>query len=244
MLHQSKINAALRAILPALLVCVSLLLSCTKDDTIIYGASSIGNVVDGVFTADNGLRYIVQEQTCEGDLKTLSRAFITMDVLSKAEGKDTYNIRLLSMSGVLLKDIVVLSEASPDYVEEMGSDPSLVQSIWTSGNYLNVIFTVPFFKDSDVAHRINLVYEGDEKDGKMIFSLRHNAYGEVPSEQNPLNVKAFFGTGIVSFPLTLLKEKGGKEVEIEVRTRWYVKEGDTYIYDTEPSTVAGTVSLQ
>lgn len=207
-----------------------------------YGATIIGDVVNGTLTSDDGITFVVREQQCEGDLSGTKRAMVLADILSKAVGKDTYDIRLLSFSNVLVKDMVVLSETDPGTVEEMGSDPINPQSIWQSGKYLNIIFTIPYSDKTSVPHRINLVYEGDE-DGKMVFTLRHNAFGEVYDQDHPVGVTSF-GNGVASFPLTLLLGRGTPSVQIEVRSEWYEKKGDILGYETVPVTVQGTVVLQ
>lgn len=45
--------------------------SCSKDNTIRYNNATMGNVVNGKFTSDQGNRFNVVDQTCAGKLDTM-----------------------------------------------------------------------------------------------------------------------------------------------------------------------------
>ena len=102
-----KITKTLIAIAAGLTVLAAA--SCSKDDTIRYNNATMGNVVNGKFTSDQGNIFNVVEQNCAGKLDTMKRAFVICDVLSQSEGSTTeYDIRLNYMVPVMTKKAILL----------------------------------------------------------------------------------------------------------------------------------------
>ena len=171
------------AYLISAIICLTAV-SCKKDNTIQYNNATMGNVVNGTFTSDQGNIFNVAEQSCEGRLDTMKRAFVICDVLNKtANGANNeYDIRLNVLASVLTKDIVAVgAEAAEEvYVE----DPVHIEYLWISGGYINVYVMMPFKVGSKTAHMINLVQQPSEKEGQYVLRLCHNAYGETMTETN------------------------------------------------------------
>lgn len=191
-----------------LILCVS---SCYKDSTLRYCNVTMGDMTDGVFISDQGNRFEIKEQTCAGTLDTIKRAMITCDILSKT-GEDTYDIRLNGFSSVFTKspvDSTAVTDSSI-FVE----DPVSIGEMWYSGGYLNMFICLPIKPDSKTAHMINLVLDDEaSKDGLYLFTLKHNAYGEVITEDDKDFV---LGGTYTSFPVSNII----KEDKAEIRVSW------------------------
>lgn len=183
--------------------------SCSKDDTIRYNNATMGNVVNGKFTSDQGNIFNVVEQNCAGKLDTMKRAFIICDVLSQSEGSATeYDIRLNYLAPVMTKNAILASEITEE--NKPANDPILLQSYWVSGGYINIYLAVPVVSDSKIKHTIDFLYEDTAKaDGTHTFQLRHNCNGEVFNESN--ESKITFAYAYASVPVTsIIKEDNAK----------------------------------
>lgn len=158
--------------------------SCTKDDTIRYNNATMGNVVNGKFTSDQGNIFTIVDQTCPGKLDTMKRVFVICDILSQKAGTDNeYEVRMNYISTVLTKDAILTSSLTEG--EELVNDPIVLQSYWVSGGYLNIYFAVPVVSDSKVKHYINFEYDDTKQsDGTYTFHIRHDGTGEVFNESN------------------------------------------------------------
>ena len=142
--------------------------SCKKDDTIRYNNATMGNVVNGIFTSDQGNIFNVVEQTCPGKLDTMKRAFVICDVLSEKAGTENeYEVRLNYISSVLTKDAIFTSSLT----KEMVNDPIVLQSYWVSGGYLNIYFAIPVVSDSKVVHYINFEYEDNASEAEGTYTI-------------------------------------------------------------------------
>ena len=195
---------------------LALIMSCEEDTTLRYGNVTMGNMSEGTFTSDQGNIFNVVEQTCTGDLSEHERSLIICDVLQQT-GEKTYNIRLHRIDRVLAKPSVPQSEATEEMQVE---DPVDIYDAWCAGGYLNMYIVFYVKSGSETAHFINLIQdEGAGKEGGYSFTLKHNAYGEVPGEANPALTLA---GAYVSFPLSeLVKED---TAEIKLQWKWYAPE--------------------
>ena len=152
--------------------------SCTKDNTIRYNNATMGNVVNGKFTSDQGNIFNVIEQTCQGKLDTMERAFVICDILNNTEGTENqYDVRLNYLASVLTKNAILGSGITEE--NELTNDPILLQTYWVSGGYTNIYLAVPVAVDSKVKHTINFIYDDAEQtEGTYTFSIRHDNNGE------------------------------------------------------------------
>lgn len=185
--------------------------SCTKDDTIRYNNATMGNVVNGKFTSDQGNLFNVVDQTCPGKLDTMKRAFVICDILKNTEGTENqYDVRLNYLAPVLTKNAILSSSITEG--NELANDPILLQTYWVSGGYLNIYLAVPVSADSKVKHSINFVYEEkDSSDGTYTFSLRHDSNGEELNKNEESNIT--FAYAYASVPVaSLVKEDNAKIV--------------------------------
>lgn len=185
--------------------------SCTKDDTIRYNNATMGNVVNGKFTSDQGNIFNVVDQTCAGKLDTMKRAFIICDILNNTEGvENQYDIRLNYLATVLTKNAILSSGITEG--NEPVNDPILLQSYWVSGGYLNIYLAVPVVADSNVKHTINFIYDdAEQSDGTYTFHIRHDGTGEVFNDSN--EDKITFAYAYASVPVApIIKEDNARIV--------------------------------
>ena len=185
--------------------------SCQKDSTLHYSNITMGNIVDGVFISDQGNIFNIKEQTCEGVIDTMKRAYISCDILSKTSEK-TYDIRLNGFHNVFTKSPVDSTAVTDTAV--FAEDPLMVYEMWYAGGYINMYIALYFKEGSGQSHLINLV-RNDEgaAPGVYEFTLRHNAFGELPDESD---TDFILGGTYVSFPAADLI----KEDEADIMIRW------------------------
>lgn len=200
--------------------------SCQQDDTLYYNNMTMGNVVDGRFVSDQGNVFNVVSQDCGGDLSTEKRVMVMCDVLNETAGAvDEYDVHLINYSKVLDKDAVALEDAADGEISVQ--DPIVIEQLWYSGGYLNMLIRFHIISDSKTKHLINLVHSKDAE-GKYILNLRHNAYGETFAKQ-PAGTMIFNGGGYVSFPIVdFVKEEQAK---IVLKWNSYVTSEGGYGYD-------------
>jgi len=195
----------------AAILCISAV-SCKKDSTIQYNNATMGNVTDGTFTSDQGNIFNVVEQTCNGKLDTMKRAFVVCDVLNKtADGAENeYDVRLKTLATVLTKNIIGVGADADE--SNFVQDPLELEYIWIAGGYINMFVMFPIQINSKTAHLINMAQQPTEKDGTYVLHLCHNAFGETLA-----NGKQFvLGGGYVSFPISSFVQ----EDEAKVKIRW------------------------
>ena len=159
--------------------------SCKKDETIYYENVTMGNFVGDKFISDQGNEFAIVENQTEEEIKDTKRAIMQCDVLQKTAGtKNGYDVRVSYVGEVLTKEPLTFDEAATD-LEKTVEDPVLVEQVWISGGYLNmyIMFEVqvsPTLEESK--HMVNLVYDPTSiGTGKLMFTLRHNSYGETLS---------------------------------------------------------------
>lgn len=188
----------------------SVVVSCEHDDTLYYNNQTMGNIVDGRFVSDQGNVFNIVEQECGGNVASASRAMVVCDVLNETAGAaNEYDVRLRNYYSVLVKNPVALADASEGDIAVQ--DPIVVEQLWYSGGYLNMLIRFQMISDSETLHLVNLVHSKDA-DGKYILNLRHNAYGET-CEKQPIGTMVFNGGGYISFPLLdIVKENEAKLV--------------------------------
>lgn len=183
--------------------------SCQKDETLYYNNATMGNIVNGQFTSDQGNRFNVVEQFCGGQLDTMKRAFIVCDVLNAAGSSNEFDVRLNYISPVLTKNAIPSSEISS--TEPFHNDPIILSDLWISGGYVNMYITIPVARGSDKKHEIKFVLDETEKsDSTYTFLIRHNAAGEVLKE-NADNGDMILASAYASFPVSnIIKEDKAK----------------------------------
>lgn len=198
-----------------LLTAIAVMTGCKTDDTLRYGNVTMGNIDGDVIISDQGNTFDIAESLYEVDLSSYEygRVILACDVLKKT-ADNRYDIRLINMTSVLTKQVINASAIAADS-EEAVEDPIIVEDIWYSGGYINIIMQFAHKAGSQKKHLINLVYDDAataEEDGQIknyTFTLRHNADGDVPVAETLHNYGP--GLGYVSFPVSeLIQEDKAK----------------------------------
>lgn len=185
--------------------------SCSKDDTIRYNNSTMGNIVNGRFVSDQGNIFNVVEQSCPGKLDTMKRAFVVCDILRETAGtQNEYDVRVHQISSVLTKETLTQTEITDEAL--MVNDPMIIQSLWISGGYVNIYIAIPVLSEKGKQHTLNCVFDDTvSKTGEYAFRFRHNANGEVLKQGNEDNDKMVIAGAYASFPIDeLIKEDSAK----------------------------------
>ena len=199
----------MRKILFVLLTSLTLF-ACKKDDTLMYGNMTMGNIDGETIISDQGNTFDIVEGYSDLDLSKFEygRVMIMCDVLTKTADK-RYDIRLNGISSVLTKETEKASSITDSESEMNVDNPINIREIWYSGGYINMLVELARKNGSDTKHLINLIHDDSAvKEGEYTFILRHNAFGETPTEQNTNFVASY---GYVSFPVTsVIKEDSAK----------------------------------
>lgn len=192
---------------------ISALAACKKDETLRYNNVTMGNIHGEEIISDQGNTFVITESLFSVDLNDFDseRVMLVCDVLRETASQ-TYDIRLTGITSVLTKKIKTFDETTSE--EDLTvDDPIVIRDLWYAGGYLNMAIEVAQKKGSNTPHYLNLVHDAAvAEDGTYTFLLRHNAQGEVPSEED----RDFStGSGYVSFPISnFIKEDSAKIVLI------------------------------
>lgn len=192
---------------------ISALAACKKDETLRYNNLTMGNIHGEEIISDQGNTFVITESLFSVDLNDFDseRVMLVCDVLRETASQ-TYDIRLTGITSVLTKKIKTFDETTSE--EDLTvDDPIVIRDLWYAGGYLNMAIEVAQKKGSNTPHYLNLVHDAAvAEDGTYTFLLRHNAQGEVPSEED----RDFStGSGYVSFPISnFIKEDSAKIVLI------------------------------
>ena len=198
---------------------IAALASCKKDDTLRYNNITMGNIDGETIISDQGNIFQIAESAFEVDLSKYERVLVVCDVLKETAEK-TYDIRLTGIARVLEKNIKTMADSTPE--EDLTvNDPVVLREIWYSGGYLNMTVETAHKRGSQTAHFINLVQESSEE-GKYIFSLRHNAMGETPSETDKDYSSA---TGYVSFPIAEMIKGDSAKIVLKWKSHKFIGGG-------------------
>ena len=171
-MHMKKLIA-----LAALSLAAFSFFSCDSENALSYGLTDICNVVDGQLFTDDGLKYNITEYKAEGKIDTVSRAYISFDLLRKTDGAvSEYDIRLNNFGSVKIKNAIDMSNAGLD---DMGVDGVNIFQGWVSGPYMNMQIQYTAKAGSKTRHAYSLVFN-DRVDNTdtLHFRLMHNAFGE------------------------------------------------------------------
>ena len=202
--------------------------SCQKDDTLAYNNMTMGNIVEGKIVSDQGNTFNIVRQTCGGSLEGEKRVMILCDVLNETNGTDNeYDVCLTSFASVLEKQPVALENAGEGEIAVQ--NPVLIDQLWFSGGYVNMMVRSHVKPGSDSKHLVNLVYSKNDK-GEYVFNFRHNAYEEVWSKENASQL-VISGGSYISFPIAdIIKEN---EAKIILNWKWYKTTEFEFDFSTE-----------
>lgn len=204
-----------------ILAAAATVISCKKDEILMQNNLTMGNVVDGTFVSDQGNIFNIVERNTIKNIEGMSRALTICDILKKVEGtQNVYDVRLNAVTEVFTKKPILLEYADASKDESV-NDPVHIQDLWISGGYINMYIMLEMKYNSDQKHLINLVYdENGSADGKYVFQLRHNSYGESLIYE-ATNIG--YGGTYVSFPISdIIKDNNA---ELTISCRWYQTDG-------------------
>lgn len=214
-------------------------MACEKEPTpIAYNVVSMGELKDGVFIDDNGIRHIIQESRAEGyNNSNFGRVLASYDILEKFSDNE-YGIRLKQLIEPLCQDYVNESSAN---MAVLGSDPVLLEEGWISGDHLNVRLVFTYKKSSTLTHSLNLIYEDGMPSDTLRFKIAHNGKGESYYGQGDSDLYEL-GAIYASFNIEdLIQEYKGKPVKISYP--WYATNGTEIDYSkTETNKTYGKVN--
>lgn len=197
--------------------------SCKKDDTLRYNNVTMGNVVNGTFVSDQGNMFNVVENNSGKKIEDEKRAIISCDVLRQVAGTENeYEVRLNSLASVFTKSPIKAGEITDE--EKMVENPISISDIWYAGGYMNLQILFFIKENSNTTHQLNLVLNETDttKDGYS-FTLRHNAYGDLPDDENTDFQDYVIAGTFVSFPISdIIKED---ETKITINWKWYESAG-------------------
>ena len=202
--------------------------SCQKDDTIAYNNMTMGNIVNGRIVSDQGNTFNVVNQLSIGSLPETNRIMILCDVLNETKGaSNEYDIYLRNYASVLSKKAVALEDAQEGEITVQ--DPVLIDELWFSGGYINLLIRTHVKEGSNTKHLVNLVYSKNDK-GEYILNFRHNAYGESLSSDNASGLTLSRGA-YISFPIADIIQ--GDNAKLILSWQWYKKSGLDFDFNTE-----------
>ena len=203
--------------------------SCKKDETICYNNVTMGNVDGETIISDQGNTFDIAESPFKINLNDYEYGIVRMacDVLRQTSDS-RYDIRILGITSVLTKDAVKASTITDPESELAVGDAIIIREMWYGGGYLNMLIEFAQKKDSQTKHFINLIHEDTAEGDGYTFTLRHNAYGEVPVA-NEVFVSS---TGYVSFPIADIIE--GDEANLTIKWKSHKYHNGKYdLYEKE-----------
>ncbi len=204
------------------LICFFLLVSCKEDDyvypNVLTEFIDVQTDDTGTITylvADNGSRYAVQPREGLDGLKadTLYRTISIYEFLSAESAENEAEVILYSSYQVLSPDPI----ATSDFKDSIYTDPVDIQSIWLSGNYLNMILQV---HRKDQTHTFQFLKDDTtctSPTGRILcLLLYHNSHNDYEAFTDPV---------YLSVPLRHLQLESGDSIRFYLNT---YKEGTTY----------------
>lgn len=163
----------MKKLILALLVPLTLLGSCNKQDSLTYSGMEAGFLSSGIFTTDNGVRMTVVGNEENFDVSTSRRVLLS------------YETHPITDPGHIDIDILGLMQAiirEPFPIDALDDGPSGspidVNNAWFSGGYLNLVVTADG-KDYN-KHLCSANYTAGN-DG-IVIRLRHDDYEQNSSE--------------------------------------------------------------
>ena len=193
------------------MVATAAVTSCKKDNTICYFNTTMGNIEGECIVSDQGNTFTIVETPYEVKLEDYKygRVWIMCDVLTQT-GEKAYDIRLSLIESVLTKPAVKASTITDE--ELLVEDAVVIRDMWCAGGYLNMLIEFAHKEGSETAHWINLIHDDTFTGEGYSFILRHNAYGEVPTQDATFRSSM----GYVSFPISQII----KEDEAKITLTW------------------------
>ena len=229
----------MKRILASLFIAILALASCKKDDAICYNNITMGNIDGSSIVSDQGNTFDIINSPADLNLETFKygRVILACDVLKKT-AENRYDIRLIDIASVLAKDPVPAEIIEPE--DEINvDDPIHIRDIWYGGGYINMLLEFAVKESGDTKHLINLIFnevaepaEGSE-DKNYIFTLRHNAFGDVANSEEADQYTV--SGGYVSFPVANLIQEDKACITLNWNS-YKMEDGRFSIFSSEAKT--------
>jgi len=199
-----------------------------------------------VITDDNTHLYINEVGTLSSQEEvntTTGRVFFNYSFLSNkitVDGESFYNIRLNRFYQLHTEDIKVLSQMTPEEVENIGTDAVGVYQASVGGGYVNINFCYtynPVMAETFV-HDVDLIYDDvNFSDGRIHLLLRHKGDGSTSTSYINYKTASFRLVAPLDSP-----ENTGKTLVLD--WSWYDDSGQrgTYTGSMNFSPFAGVLS--
>ncbi len=215
---KSWIMKRLSSLLLPLLLLMSLF-SCKKDDILFQGDVTFVTAVEGVYTTDAGVQYIIVENRADREIPTEGRLILQSDILRRVE-KGVYEVRVLAFSTPLAKDPVPAGNSGE------ADDPLTIETAWFSGGWFNALLGLYVKDESDVKHIINAEYTlPTETNDTLYLQLRHNALGDLPADPSDETDAFSYARTYACFHLNGLLPADTK-VPVKILWKWYDPQAD------------------
>lgn len=187
----------LRYILPVLLAAV-LLSACDLDDNNDYPTHMALTTVhvsaetpsEYYFTLDNNKTIYPSDQSRIGAYDTKDkegkRAIVYFSMLEQPITGYDYSVAIYDIDDVLTKAIETAE--TEEQLTPFGNDRIAVESIWISGNWLNIYYCIPTNGSGSTKHRISMVDNklatppADMPTGYTYLEFRHHADGDTQGQ--------------------------------------------------------------
>lgn len=212
-----------QVIVMALLFCIFLCEGCKKEDyvypsvvTEFIGAQTNNDGTISQLVADDGTIYSVLQRDGLGELvaDTLYRTISIYEPITQENGKG--NVAQLYSCQLVLS---VNPLPASDFKGNIKTDPVDIQSIWLSGEYLNMILLVQY---NELSHLYHFVDEGITSDQSGTQTLNLRLFHDRNNDYEAFTKQVYLSVPLKNY-LQLLRK--GDKIRFNLNT---YKEGETY----------------
>lgn len=212
-----------QVIVMALLFCIFLCEGCKKEDyvypsvvTEFIGAQTNNDGTISQLVADDGTIYSVLQRDGLGGLvaDTLYRTISIYEPITQENGKG--NVAQLYSCQLVLS---VNPLPASDFKGNIKTDPVDIQSIWLSGEYLNMILLVQY---KELSHLYHFVDEGITSDQSGTQTLNLRLFHDRNNDNEAFTKQVYLSVPLKNY-LQLLRK--GDKIRFNLNT---YKEGETY----------------
>lgn len=212
-----------QVIVMALLFCIFLCEGCKKEDyvypsvvTEFIGAQTNNDGTISQLVADDGTIYSVLQRDGLGGLvaDTLYRTISIYEPITQENGKG--NVAQLYSCQLVLS---VNPLPASDFKGNIKTDPVDIQSIWLSGEYLNMILLVQY---KELSHLYHFVDEGITSDQSGTQTLNLRLFHDRNNDYEAFTKQVYLSVPLKNY-LQLLRK--GDKIRFNLNT---YKEGETY----------------
>ena len=212
-----------QVIVMALLFCIFLCEGCKEEDyvypsvgTEFIGAQTNNDGTISQLVADDGTIYSVLQRDGLGGLvaDTLYRTISIYEPITQENGKG--NVAQLYSCQLVLS---VNPLPASDFKGNIKTDPVDIQSIWLSGEYLNMILLVQY---KELSHLYHFVDEGITSDQSGTQTLNLRLFHDRNNDYEAFTKQVYLSVPLKNY-LQLLRK--GDKIRFNLNT---YKEGETY----------------